>query len=361
MHITSRPRFRPVSLAAYALLLWPFAQVALADCTYEPGHSGPINYEVDMGSVWMPRDAPNGTVIATASPLLEARTRLVCHFESGREVFAILTNTAPIAVLSTPLAGNSARQIPILQTKIPGIGATIEVGEPFDGNAVSYSNRFSADPGTPNAIPYSGAMRKRTPSPAQMYWFKPTVTLIKIGPIAPGPQRIDEEMFRGIIDMRGDVMDFRLRATINHAQCTLRPDAVSADPVQLGDHTLADFTGTGSTTVKVPFHIRLNDCQDDSSGSVAMAHIRLDGARGSSSLDRSQGLFSLTSNSTAKGIGIQLLRDDGSSMLLEEEVPVKRLAIGETRLDFQARYYQTDSKVEPGLAEGALNFTISYK
>ena len=355
MHNASRPRFRPASLAAYALLLWPFAQAALANCSYESGHSGPLNYEMDMGTLWMPRDAPNGTVIATASPLLSARNRLVCHYETNREVFAILTNTAPIAVLSTPLAGNSARQIPILQTRIPGIGATIEVGEPFDGTAVSYQNRFSADPGTPNAIPYSGAMRKRTPAPAQMYFFQPTVTLIKIGPIAAGPQRIDEEMFRGIIDTRGDIMDFRLRATIDHAQCTLRPDAVSADPVQLGDHTLADFT------VKVPFHIRLNDCQDDSSGSVAMAHIRLDGARGSSSLDRNQGLFSLTSNSTAKGIGIQLLRDDGSSMLLEEEVPVKRLAIGETRLDFQARYYQTDAKVEPGLAEGALNFTISYK
>jgi type 1 fimbria pilin len=348
-------------MAACALLLLPFAHAALADCNYETGHSGPLNYEMDMGTLWMPRDAPNGTVIATANPIMQVNNRLVCHYEINREVTAVLTNTAPIAVLAMPLAGNRARQIPILQTKIPGIGATIEVGEPFDGNAVNYNNRFSADPGTPNAIPYSGAMRKRTPAPAQMYFFQPRVTLIKIGPIAAGPQRIDEEMFRGIIDTRGDIMDFRLKATINHAQCTLRPDAVSADPVQLGDHTLADFTGAGSTTVKVPFHIRLNDCQDDSSGSVAMAHIRLDGAKGSSSVDRNRGLFSLTSNSTATGIGIQLLREDGTDMPLEEEVAVKRLAIGETRLNFHARYYQTDAKVEPGLAEGALNFTISYK
>lgn len=356
-----RPRLSPLALAVGALLLCQLSTSAQAQCSYETGHSGQVSFEMDMGPLWMPRDAPDGQVIATASPTLLSPTQLVCNYSSVRETRAQLINTAPLVTHLAPMRGNRNTRLPIMQTKIAGIGVSIELGAPYDGALVTTSNRFTADPGTLTAIPFVGGMRDTTAFPAQMYVMRPTLTLIKTGPIAPGPQVIDEEMFHGIIDTLGKVLDFRLRATLHHAQCTLQADAVSADPVNLGDHFVGDFTGPGSTSGNVAFHIRLNDCYDDSNGSVATAHVRLDGIRGSSSLDRSLGLFSLTSNSTARGIGIQMLRADGTSMPLEEEVPVRRLSVGITRLNFQARYYQTAAKLTPGLAEGALNFTITYK
>ncbi|GLO14185.1 hypothetical protein PPUJ20028_27670 [Pseudomonas putida] len=48
-------------------------------------------------------------------------------------------------------------------------------------------------------------------------------------------------------------------------------------------------------------------------------------------------------------------------MPLQSDEFVKPVSIGITQLDFQARYYQTAPVVTPGLAEGGLTFTVSYK
>ncbi|MNN77821.1 Fimbrial protein [compost metagenome] len=105
----------------------------------------------------------------------------------------------------------------------------------------------------------------------------------------------------------------------------------------------------------------MSDCDDDPAGSVARAHIRLEGALGSSVIDPSLGLFSLNDSSPAQGIAIQLLRSDSSPMTLEQDEPVTWLTIGDTRLDFKARYYQNGPTVTAGPASGALKFTISYR
>lgn len=89
--------------------------------------------------------------------------------------------------------------------------------------------------------------------------------------------------------------------------------------------------------------------------------IRLEGALGSTVIDPALGLFSLNDSTPAQGIAIQLLRSDNSPMTLELDEPVTWLTIGNTRLDFKARYYQIDPKVSAGDASGALNFTISYR
>nr|WP_238347323.1 fimbria/pilus outer membrane usher protein [Pseudomonas taiwanensis] len=146
-------------------------------------------------------------------------------------------------------------------------------------------------------------------------------------------------------------------------QCSLKSNAVSADPVKLGDHTLADFTGVGTTTASVPFHITLSDCEDASAPNPAAAnvYIELDGANGSVPTVPAEGRFSLGAASDAAGVEIQLLRSDGTPMPLQSDELVKPVSIGITQLDFQARYYQSAPVVTPGLAEGGLTFTVSYK
>ncbi|MNN68104.1 Type-1 fimbrial protein, A chain precursor [compost metagenome] len=148
---------------------------------------------------------------------------------------------------------------------------------------------------------------------------------------------------------------------VRQAQCTLRANAVSANPVQLGTHDIADFTGQGSTSDPVDFYITLNDCEDDPAGSVARAFMRLGGVDGSVPVDRDLGLFTLTTDSSARGIGIQVMRSDNTPLKLEEFVDMVPLTPSITRLDLRARYYQTEASVTPGEAKGALNFTIEYR
>ncbi|KXK71649.1 fimbrial protein, partial [Pseudomonas monteilii] len=168
----------------------------------------------------------------------------------------------------------------------------------------------------------------------------------------------------GSIHHLGKVLEYRLRAEVNQAQCSLKADAVSADPVHLGDYKADDFKGVGTTTKPVPFHINLVDCKDASAPlpGTANVYIELDGIDGSKPTVPAQGRFSLTSASDADGVEIQLLRGDTSNpMPLQAEVRMKPVEIGITRLDFYARYYQSSPIVKPGSAEGALSFTVSYK
>jgi type 1 fimbria pilin len=141
---------------------------------------------------------------------------------------------------------------------------------------------------------------------------------------------------------------------------------VSADPVQLGEWDSADFTGPGYTTPAVPFSITLSNCETDTSGAVvATANIVLDGVKGSTPVGPpTSGVFSLTSDSAAEGVGIQVLKADGvTAMPLQTEVPMMAITSGNIVLNFNARFYQTgaSSAIRPGIAKGALSFTITYK
>lgn len=164
-------------------------------------------------------------------------------------------------------------------------------------------------------------------------------------------------MAKGTISDVGSVIDVSVSGTIQQAQCTLKSDAVSADPVLLGSHDMKVFDRVGATTPPVDFHIMLNDCEDDPSGGTARAFIRLDG----DIRDPDLGLVELNPGSTASGIAIQLLKGDGSPMKLASDEAIGGLGNNQLRIDFRARYYQVSAAVGAGKADGKLNFTISYR
>jgi type 1 fimbria pilin len=355
-----RSRLRPLALILCNLALGLAATNAHGRCAFDTGSPTYLTFQKDLGTFWVPRDAPVGALIGKAnlSTRAEQNARLQCFYNDVTPVIARLPNTAGIFAGSLPPIEGKNVDGHVLLTNIPGVGVYIDLGKPYTGEI---SNGFTPDDGT--AIPYSGVMTQNTAFAAQVHVINGQALFIKIGDIDPGPQRVDAEMFHGFIHNLGKVMDYRLTATVNRAQCTLKADAVSADPVLLGDHKVDDFKGIGTSTPAIPFHITLNDCQDSSEPGAKRAdvYLQLDGVRGSSAIDPDQGLFSLTTTSDAAGIGIQILRSDGSPMPLESDQLMKELDVGLTRLDFQARYVQTDTQVKPGVAEGALNFTITYR
>jgi type 1 fimbria pilin len=76
-------------------------------------------------------------------------------------------------------------------------------------------------------------------------------------------------------------------------------------------------------------------------------------------------VFTLGDGSTAVGMGIQILRDDGiTPVALGTEVPLVVIKpTGETVLPFTARFYQTadSADVQGGVAKGSLGFTLTYQ
>lgn len=328
-----------------------------------PTTKGPLQFTHNLGVMkWVARDAPVGSKIysATSTGVLGPGFALKCDNDGSISLTANMGTPLPVAPGTFPPVDGKDVTGKVLQTTIPGVGLYLELGGFL--NAPS-SNSFRANDGGIGAVPYVGE-NSRDMRPSFLEMTNLTIkymALIKTGPIPPGISSFNQEVVRGVVSDVGDAVRLTLGGQVQQAQCTVRADAVSANPVQLGTHDIADFTGQGSTTNPVDFFIALSDCEDDPAGSVARAFMRLDGVDGSVPVDRDIGLFTLTTDSTASGIGIQVLRSNNTPLKLEEFVDMVALTPGTLRLDLRARYYQTQAKVAPGEAKGALNFTIEYR
>ncbi|MNM74887.1 Type-1 fimbrial protein, A chain precursor [compost metagenome] len=355
--------FRPALLPALLLTCLPLfhAQTAhaVSGCAVENG-AGPAIFTADFMNVWVPKDLPVGEPIANRrfTFLTDPSSTRVSCVNDGNLLEANVKNTSPFIHNIQPRLAGGRFANKVVRTSVNGIGAIVELGFPFSGG---FPNTFSSVSGD-NTVPYTGTNRATTLTPILIGPIHSTITLIKTGPITPGLNALDEELAHGSTTDVPDAFRLRVNANVNQAQCTLKSDAVSADPVKLGDYTMADFPAKDTTTASIPFQITLSDCEDDPASSTATAHIYLTGADGSVAIDPRQGLFSLGRGSTAKGIAIQITDDSGQPVPLEEHASThKKLELPLTRLSYRAHFYQTDDKVTPGMAKGALDFTISYR
>jgi type 1 fimbria pilin len=342
------------------------APVAMAaNCTWNTGGPSMMNYQRNIGTLYVPRDARVGTVIGSIdlnnSTPNNAGLIVECRNDGSQRLDFNARATAPI--FPGPLDPINGEDVTgkILQTNIPGVGVRIKLGHPFDGRA----NNSFVPIGAPT-VPYDGISDKALLNPITLNSLSNRVTLVKTGPLAPGPNTLDgSELFSGHFTDLGKVFGYGLIGTIIPAQCSVGANPVSADPVPLGDWDTADFVGPGYATPSVPFTITLSQCETDpGAGFIAKANIRLDGILGSAPIGpTTDGIFSLTTDSDAKGMGIQILKADGTPLELATEVPLIAISHGSTTLDFNARFYQTEpaTAVRPGLAKGALSFTLTYK
>ncbi|WP_455887939.1 fimbrial protein [Pseudomonas rustica] len=351
-----------IGLAAAATMMTLSSQAHALGCEW-PTTPGPLQFTHNLGSMkWVARDAPVGSKIYStrSTGVLGPGFTLKCDNDGTLSLTANMGTPLPIAPGTFPLVDGKDVTGKVLQTTIPGVGLYLELGSFLNAGA---SNAFLANDGGIGAVPYVGE-NNRNMSPTAMEMTNLTIkymALIKTGPIPAGMSSFNQEVVRGVVSDVGDAVRLTLGGQVQQAQCTVRADAVSANPVQLGTHDIADLTGRNSTTNPVDFFITLSDCEDDPAGSVARAFMRLDGVDGSVPIDRDLGLFTLTTDSTASGLGIQVLRSDNTPLKLEEFVDMVGLTPGNTRLDLRARYYQTEATVTPGEAKGALNFTIEYR
>ena len=344
-----------------------YSQTGLANTCYWEANlpPGPQLYRQDMGSVYIPRHAEIGSIIGEfnkyGTPTDENRSSLRCTNDGSVILdFTINAVRAISPVLLPPINGEDVNG-KVIETNISGVGAYVRLGFPFSGGA---TNAFTLM--GPPVIPFTAIHNQRMSVEFSLSRLSSRVTLIKTGDITPGPQPLDGgTLATSSLTGVGKGFDFGISGTVIQAQCSVSATAVSADPVDLKEWNIADFKGPDTGTTPVPFSIALENCvADPTNNNIATAHIRLDGAKDSVPIDSAKGLFSLSADSDARGIGIQVLTRDGITPFeLEKEIPVLAITPGNVVLDFKARLYQTGptSAIEPGTAKGALAFTITYK
>jgi type 1 fimbria pilin len=326
---------------------------------------GPITFSQVIGTVFVPRDAPAGSIIGSSlrlNPSNNEGASILCDNDGRVRLTFNAQASVPFVQGSLHAMGGQIAPDTVLQTNIPGVGARIVLGFPFDNSA---TNAFIPDAGD-SKVPFT-AHHERPMGSALLNFsrLEGSITLVKTGDIAPGPQTLNgQELFNGSFSgIAGKAFGLELTGTVIQAHCG--SNRVSADPVPLGNWDISDFTGPGHTTTAVPFNIILSSCvADDRDINIATVNIRFEGANGSVPVTPPiPGVFSLTQDSEAEGVGIQILRADGSTPIeLDTEVALQPITVGDTVLDFTARFYQTGASRDlvPGTAKGALSFTLTY-
>lgn len=129
--------------------------------------------------------------------------------------------------------------------------------------------------------------------------------------------------------------------------------------VSLGSQLTSSFTGVGSTSPAKAFLVTLNNCPP---GAMGMNY-RVDPLTPSVS-GSGESVVELDGNSSANGIGIQLLDDNDKPLALRTNIEMTDYdsgAVGNYQIPLKARYYQISTPVLPGQANTALTFSITYE
>lgn len=326
---------------------------------YEKAPKGPMTFIRKLGTVHVPRDAQVGRQLGGFNVIEftgNVSNSVVQCFNGGSYWNFVFEPVRPLVPLFT-IDGS-----PILQTNIPGIGARIELGWPLDG----YNTATWTPVGrNPPLVPFRAFHNVVNTTLLQLGWMDNGVTLYKTGPIPPGIHKLDTSMFTGHLDEPniGFALTYHLQADVVNSECSLAGTGVSPNPVKLGEWERSRFSAPGITTPPAPFTITLSGCEVDPEHNT-YATIELTGTHGSTPIGSPlEGIFSLTSASSARGVGIRVLKQDGTPLALNKEVPLRPLADGTTPLHFSAQFIQVEpaAAVRAGDANGALNFTIRYR
>lgn len=185
---------------------------------------------------------------------------------------------------------------------------------------------------------------------------------VKTGPIASGvippltiaaATSVSNEAGGIIAPNPGLEIKFITMAFLVASQACKTPDV----SVFLGTPSASAFSGPGSSSQPVAFDIALNGCPSG----LSAIHYQIDAV--TPIVDAANAVVGLDAGSTASGVGVQLLDDDGNPAILGVTRPFAGYSAaggGNFKIPLRARYRQTDGKVTPGSANSAVTFTMNY-
>lgn len=293
------------------------------------------------GTIEVNPDAPLGGQIATFT----LRTQLT--------IFSGVSCTGTIGTIEISNEFAPAPGFPgIYQTAVPGVGLKI-----YNAVLAGY---------LPQRYVFSGAFR--TTVPAASY----VVELYRIGTIRSGAIAGGTVYSKMIFIDQGRftplqrVIDGPINIVASRPTCAVSAGSVNL-PVNLGRPRTGDFSATGATPW-VDFAIGLQ-CRGGAAGSRRNVSLTLTDATVPS--NRGQ-LLNLSAASGARGVGVELGRQDGSlisfgadSALLGNPNQWQAGAVNQGQPAFQipmkARYRKVGAAISAGSANAVATFTLAYE
>lgn len=185
---------------------------------------------------------------------------------------------------------------------------------------------------------------------------------VKTGPVATGTvarltiataASVSNEAGGGMVSNTSLEIQFVTMPVLLMAQTCTTPDV----SVSLGSPQASVFTGKGSSSQLVGFDISLNGCP----AGMSAIHYQIDAV--TPLVDAANAVISLDANSSATGVGVQVLDGNGNPAVLGTRLPFagyNSATGGNFKIPLRARYRQTGNNVTPGSANTAVTFTMNY-
>jgi len=315
----------------------------------------------NMGDVFIPRDAPLGSQIAQNA----AGRAFTIECTGNRIGHQMLIGAQlPPMVVAVQDASSATKGEHLYASGVAGIGIAVQQTRGWMCNStgqVANSERFF--PFTAAICPQGGS------TPQYPYYNAVTVYLVKTGEIPLGRHTINLPLYT--IDYNSSRWaSGALQASVTVSGCELSgtPTFKQID-VPLGEQDKKVFKGKGSGSPAVDFTIPLHGCLGSAVDTYEwnyfkgnFANLVLDPAQGAPVVDAAQGILGLKPDSTASGVGVQVLQEDGTPMAIGQRVRLNRVTNGTTLVPLKARYVQTgEQSPEGGSADSAASFTVTYQ
>lgn len=337
-------RCLPGFCAGVALLVFAcLPSRAMAAC--ELGTGGVYRVSLSLpASVTVPRDAPAGTVITSA--------RYTYSFNQSKPVGVYCTTGTTVENQSGSGVQSSNGIIP---TGTRGIGYRLRLeADGYAPDTGSYTIPVSV---------FNTASRCGYPASGKCYVYLGTpvvLELVKTGDVPPNAVIAGGLLFTQRIGglAASTVTLSTPQVSVASQSCTVTSSKVNVRFGRIGAHM---FGGVGSAASAVPLGISI-DCRGVSSR-IAVTFTDV------SSPNNRSNVLSLTSDSTARGFGIQILSDarpisfgpDSSVAGSPNQVVIGTVSNTIYEVPFSARYIRTASDIKAGTANGLATFTMSYQ
>lgn len=321
--------FRACSALLLSAISYLWMHSANAGCTSLNGWKDKV-YNIYIPAIVVPRDAPVGTVLFSQSvtfPIQEFATGCV---DGYAYIYARLNN------------GLNPDSNGVAPTNLSGIGVRVLV------NPITIlASSFQAAGSSQEWLAYSTAAPQHVIAWRGGEGF--TFQIIKTGPISNGALAPGTYGNISLKDYRVALV-YVVGGQFVTSGCSVNSTTVT---VPLGSVKRSEFSGVGSTTQTNTFNILVN-CTGSPNVSMTLNAIAdSSNAPGVIAIGASAG------NTTASGVGVQLLRNN-SPVVIGSPFAIEHTAVTGGRIEMAARYYQTKSTITVGQANATATFTFTY-
>ncbi len=322
---------RGSALAILLCLAWTGSAQAQSSCV-RPGTAYQMSWNIALGNITVPRDAPVGTVI------------------HEQDLGSVQNNKT---ILRCTGGGNGQSSELMLSQRVPSMPGYYETNISGVALRVDYPAQLADRQFTSPATQWS--------IPGDLIWPGPMrLRLVKTGPIVPDAF-VKGKLFEWTApDAAGGRMIVAVgnlasgSVAVTGATC----DIPSSVPVVLGDYPVTRFTGPGAASDWVDFNLPLRNCPSDYSAIIY--HVTaLNGI-----LPVSQGIVLDVQKGGAEGVAVQVwdVYHD-MSLRIGAGQQFMGLAPGQENVDFpmRARILQYQANVTPGSVDSAMEVRMEYR